>query len=420
MTYKLTNFIQIPTIGFLSVFTCLFLHALSLQLISQEAKIDSLSFTKHLQDLQNHQQFATVQDLLQEKIQKEGFKPFFTCWMIQNGLRNYYQQDNFNTFYLKNNSAQLKMTSPININSNLITRLRFPQRILQKLIHLYPDNPCPYKLLGDYYELQLVMLKNFNSTLKNKVRDLEEKIFSFYSMADKLGYENIDLNCWLGNYYLKHNQPEKAESYFLKNINNHLEDPLSLYRLAEISYSNKQFTQSLNYANRAYHKFTQDDFFLKYDALRLTANSLKALGELDKFLNSINECIQMLPDAQDAYIDLINYYISDNNTEEIEKLIKQMLLNNPFDLKGYRKTEHYITHNGNFYFGDSLFDEMLMQFENWDEIMANIYWSKGNLAFNQGLESEARKFWEISRNYMRRYLPEDSPTLKQVGKVESK
>ena len=96
-----------------------------------------------------------------------------------------------------------------------------------------------------------------------------------------------------------------------------------------------------------------------------------------------------------------------------------MFLSNPFDLKGYRCLETYLKNTRNYMFADTLFEELQLIYEDWDEVMANIYWSKGNLSYQQNRKTEASRLWEISRNYMRKYLPEDHPLIKQVGEMAS-
>ena len=134
----------------------------------------------------------------------------------------------------------------------------------------------------------------------------------------------------------------------------------------------------------------------------------------------INDCIQILPDKQEAYISLAEYYFERGKQNSVESTFRDMLFNNPYDLEGYRTFENYLTESKQYSYADSLFSELILNFENWDEAMANIYWSKGNLAFYQGLESEANNFWEISRNYMQKYLPENHPTIKEVGEINLK
>jgi hypothetical protein len=60
---------------------------------------------------------------------------------------------------------------------------------------------------------------------------------------------------------------------------------------------------------------------------------------------------------------------------------------------------------------------MMIVFEHSDEAMGNIYRFRGNLMLHRGFTEEARKLWDISRKYYSRFLPEDSPVLKQVGDI---
>jgi hypothetical protein len=397
---------------------CIFLYFPNL-LISQTTSEDSLKFLKQINDLSSKKQYASIQYLLENRLQKVSLKPYWVCRMVQNGLQNYSSHQSYKIFYLRNETTPGKTSQMDTILDIQMAQLRYPQRILRKIINSYPNYGWAYKLLGDYYDIQFQEFKSFDFAPENLVLSLEEKVFNNYSKAVKLGYVSIEVNRWLGIYYLKKNQYDKAEPCFLRNITDKIEDPVSLLKLSEISYSKKEFSRAYNFGERALEKFPKDKIYQMYEAKRLAANSLKELGELTKFQTYLKECIHSLPEIQDAYIDLINYYITDGNTQEAESTIRIMLLHNPYEKKGYRSTEKYVLDSKNFYFADTLFDEMLMQFENWDEVLANIYWSKGDLAYYQGLETEAHKYWEISRNYMRHYLPEDSELIKEVGQIEN-
>ena len=146
---------------------------------------------------------------------------------------------------------------------------------------------------------------------------------------------------------------------------------------------------------------------------------LKELGELDKYVYYLKECIRILPDVQDAYLDLIDYYLWDEKYDQAEETFRQMLLNNPFDLQGYKALVKYVLKTGHYLFASKLFDEMLLKFENSDEVMANVYRFKGNLAYFQDMPEEAKKFWELSRNYLKRYLPPHSPLIREVGDIKA-
>ncbi len=393
---------------------------LTTQVLSQSATEDSVKFLKQINELSEQKQYASIQRLLESRLQKISFKPFWACRMVQNGLENYYGQESFKIFYLRNEPIAQKITQVDTILNIQMAQLRYPQRILRKITNNNPNYPWAFKLLGDYYNLQFREFENFDFAPENLVSELEERVFNNYSKALKLGYHSIDVNRWLGIYYLNKDQTDKAEQYFIKNVTDKVEDPESLLQLSEISYSKKEFTRAYNYAARALEKFDKKRIYQIYDAKRLAANSLKELGELNKFQTYLKECIYLIPEKQEAYIDLINYYLSEGNTPAVETTIKKMLIHDPYDKKGYKITEKYILNSKNFYFADNLFDEMLMQFENWDEVLANIYWSKGDLVYAQGLETEAHKYWEISRSYMRQYLPEDSELIKEVGQIENK
>lgn len=386
---------------------------------SQDIQTDSTIFVQQVNTFLEQEKYATVHILLEEFLQQNGMKPFFTCWMVSNALTNYYRHENYDFFYLKDPDSD-KIPSTAEDENPRIIRLRYPQRILEKTIKDHSRYALAYKLLGDYYDLQLRDLSHFEFAKPTTIKSLEDRTFNNYSQAEKLGYKNIQMNRWMGDYYFNRNQLDQARNYYQKNTRKEPADGISLYRLAEISFQKKLYTQAYNYTGEALKYLTTEDLYLKYDALRLSANALQQLGESEKFLVTIQECIDLLPDLQDAYLDLIDFYEARNDSGNVKILFHEMLLSNPYELKGYRKLENYVAHTRNYSLPDSLFELMLVQYENWDEVLANIYWSKGNLAFDQKSLADANNFWEISRNYMRRYLPEDHKLIRQVGDLSQK
>ncbi len=404
----------------IQIFIYLMIAVLPRFAFAQDAARDSVFFMQQVQDLIQQKQYASAHNLLDERLQKEGMRAFYVCWMVRNGLQHFYRQTNYDIFYLKDEDNHVSGVAADSLKGIRTARLRYPQRMLQMIIDQRPQYAWAYKLLGDYYNIQFRDLTNFDFVQNTGVKDLEQKILKNYSQAQKLGFKSFQTYRWLGDYYMSTNALDTAQSLYLKSIKIEPKDAISLYHLAEISSQKKLFTQAYNYANEALKYFSPSDVYLRYDALLLSAESLKELGELDKFLYYMNDCIQSLPKMQAAYIDLAHFYDERGQTAKSEKMLRRMLLNNPYDLEGYRVLEQYIVAHQSFYFGDSLFDAMLMKYENWDEVLANIYWSKGNLSYYQGLSGEAKKYWDISRNYMRRYLPDDSPILKQVGEIAQK
>lgn len=392
---------------------------LSRSSVCQKAHEDSLIFTQQIADLIQKKMYASAHLMLEDRIEQFGVKTSFVCTMVDNALKNFSHQENYDIFYLKDEINQSESMAKNNTGNIKVARLRYPQRFLEKMIKQNQEKALPYKLLGDYYELQLSNLNNFEFVDKEKINMLEEKIFDYYSKAQQFGYDDRYLNRWLGDYHSNKGQLDIAKNYYLKNTKIEPKDPISYYRLSEISYQNKRYTQAYNYALESLKLFSKEDIYLRYDALRLGANSLKELAENKKFIKMINESIQLLPDLQEAYIDLAEFYYIQGNFSQVAKILEKMLLNNPYDLKGYRVIENYLIESKNFSFADTLFEEMILKYENWDEVLANIYWSKGNIAHSRNLPSDANNFWEISRNYMRRYLPENHKLIKQIGQISN-
>jgi len=390
------------------------------KIYGQPSAEDSILVIQQVTALIQQQKFASAQEMLQSYVEEIGMRPFFVCWMVNNGLQNYYRQENYEFFYLRDNEEESTRNVKAGKQEIKVARLRYPQRLLEKVIEQNPDMAFAYKILGDYYDIQLKDLSHFEFARDDKIKDLEEKIFSFYSQAEKLGFRDTAINRWLGDYYINKNQLELAEKYYAKNIKKNPPDAISLFHLAEISFQKKQYTQAYNYSNQSLKYLKPEDIYLKYDALRLSANSLRELGETDRFNQIINDCIQLLPDLQDAYIDLIGYYASQGDSVMAENAFSEMFMKNPFDHQGYQQLEKYILESRDYQFADSLFDNLIVKYENWDEVLANIYWSRGNIAYSRNLKSDASNFWEISKNYMKRYLPENHKLIKQVGDIAHK
>jgi hypothetical protein len=383
----------------------------------QSQPSDSLLFLQQVKNLIQMGNYATAHILLEEYIEQHGMKPDLTTLMISNGLKHYYRHENYEFFLLKDTEQKSTTQNKLKSQNIRIGRLRYPQRILENLLQQYPDYAYIYKLLGDYYDIQLQDLNNFEFAKPNNIKTLEDKIFFYYSQADMKGYQDFYLYRWLGDYHANNNQLELAAKYYHRNVTKSVSDPISFYRLAEINFQKKLYTQAYNYAQESIKHFPAEDIYLKYDALRISAQSLKELGEYDRFLELTYESIQLIPDLQDGYLDLIQFYTSPLKPKKIDSLYTEMFMKNPFELNGYRSFENYVIESDNFQFADSLFNSMLLKYENWDEVLANIYWSKGNLSYNQKLIPESNRFWEISRNYMKRYLPANHLLIKQVGSV---
>ena len=60
-----------------------------------------------------------------------------------------------------------------------------PERLLKKVIDQDPNYALTYKLLGDFYNIQYQGYRNLNLVHEERVRQLEEKSYSYYSQAEK-------------------------------------------------------------------------------------------------------------------------------------------------------------------------------------------------------------------------------------------
>ncbi len=386
---------------------------------AQETQNDSLFVFQQVEDLIAQGQYASAHLLLKDYLEHVGEKPFFVCLMVENGLKHFYDHDNYQIFYLRDSEVQWNHKLLDTLNNVRTARLRYPQRILKRLIQTHPNLAKPYQLLGYYYELQYNDLSDIDIIPMNRIQMLEKEIYRNYRKAFQLGSRDVSVVRWLGDYFYRNNQVDQAEKYYRLNIKKPHQDAISYLRLAEIYVHRKMYTEAYQYAMTALKLFPATEVYLRYDAIRLAARVLKELGELDKYVYYLKECIRILPDVQDAYLDLIDYYLWDEKYDQAEETFRQMLLNNPFDLQGYKALVKYVLKTGHYLFASKLFDEMLLKFENSDEVMANVYRFKGNLAYFQDMPEEAKKFWELSRNYLKRYLPPHSPLIREVGDIKA-
>lgn len=381
---------------------------------------DSLLAVKNARQLIASKKYASAHRALETAIQERGFQPEIACLMVENALLHYFKKKGNSIFYLSDVAETSKKNPSGTTVSRNIVSLRYPQHILAKVIREYPRYGKAYKLLGDYYVNQTSPACDSNLVDFDAYKEIETLIFDNYEHAFRLGVDDPAVNRWLGDYYKSLNQYDLALKYYLKNVENDSQDPLTYLHLSEIYFALKKYSQSYDYASMALQHFSPDAIAMRYKALRLAGQCLLNLGEMKRFLDNVLDAIQLLPDQQGAYLDLLAYYDTADDWDQMKKIIEQMLLNNPYDSDGFEALEKYAVKFNDFLFSENLFEKLIMKYENYDQIMGNIYWFRGNLLYRQGMLSEARKFWEISRSYFRKYLPEDSPFLKQIGNVNKK
>lgn len=393
------------------LFSCLFIL---IQLVSAQ---DLAIYLQQVNRLVLDKKFAAAYSVLDSAMRTSGFQPELIDPMVDNILKNYYYHRDFKVFYLRDEPENNKNSTTNKMNESRVVAVRYPDRLLQRSIEQSPQFAWTYKLLGDYYYLQISQNTNLELFAPDSYADIREKVFSNYLRAVQLGFSDANVNRWLGRYYEKANQVKLAKQYYQMNIDNNFEDPATFCFMADIYLSEKKYSQAYNYAIKALQNFSSLNPELRYQATRWAALSLYNLGEEERFLDYISDCIQIFPDAQEAYLDLLAYYEERNDPERLQKIVRQMLLNNPYSEKGYKYLERYCVKNNDYHFAESLFEELMIAFEHSDEAMGNIYRFRGNLLFRQGLEEEAKKLWDISRNYFNRFLPEDSPILKQIGDI---
>lgn len=378
---------------------------------------ESNEYLTDAQQLIQQKKYASAYAVLDSAIQTSGFQPDLICAMVDNVLKHYTLHRDFVVFYIEDEPGNGKLSSNDQISGNEIMAVRYPDRLLRKSLEQSPQFALAYKLLGDFYRLQLSENKDLNILSPEVYGDIRDKVFTNYLRAVQLGYNETAVNLWLGNYYKESNRVKIAKQYYQMNIDNNSDDPGTFCNLAEIYLSEKKYSQAYNFAVKVLQDSASLNPNLRYQATRWAALSLYNLGEEERFLDYTWECIQIFPDMQATYIDLLAYYDEKHDTENSHKIIRLMLINNPYEERGYKYLERYCVKEGDYQFGEQLFEEMMVLFEHSDEAMGYIYRFRGNLLFHQGLTDDAKKLWDISRNYFSRFLPEDSPMLKQIGDI---
>lgn len=378
---------------------------LSIPLYSFARESDDLTVARQLM---SQQQFASAHIILEGAIQRDGLLPPLVLSFAENLLKNHFQQRTFTTFYLQDKVNEAD-------SSRVIASGRHPERLLRKLLDRNSGSAKAHKLLGDFYRLQLQVDNGSEIIDISNVLKLRNTIFSHYSKAVALGTNDVAVNRWMGIYYSDFGQQEIAREYFLRN--QQLDDPLSWHHLAKITYRDKQYNDAQNFSIQALKHQQKLTLEQQYETLRIAALSLKRIGEDERFLDYLKRCIHLMPDQQDAYLDLIDYHLAKQELEKVEQLLNAMLLHNAYSTPGFKALERYCSKSGDFSFADKLFEQLMGICEHSDECMGNIYHYRGNMLYYQGLIEQAKKQWDISRRYFARILPENDIKFREVGAI---
>ncbi len=377
---------------------------------------DSADVIATARQLIQQKQFATAHALLDSAITLYGPIPSLVCLEIENVLEHHFTHKDFKTFYLRNYPQHWEESQTAQIQNSAIRFLRYPDRILKKLLEKNPKAACAYRLLGDYYNLILNNKLETYTLSRKEIADLEKQIVENYSKAVELGLQDKEIYLWLGDYYQQQNNFKRAKWYYQKTLDVNPNDPIANFRLAQIYYQEKQYSQAVARASSALDNFSDDDIYLRYDALILLAESYRELGEMDDFVDAIVEAIQFLPDQQRAYLLLIDYYDAKGQLQEAEQLFRQMLLHNPYDRPGFERLEKFVVEHNDFLFSENLFNDLIVRFENNDEVQGNLYWFRGNILWQQGLTEEAQQMWQLAKKYLKKCYPPNHPILKEIGR----
>ena len=344
--------------------------------------------------------YASAARMITEIQNAEGIQADLSCQMVSLALNRRFLQKKYEVFYLADSSQ--KGAPPRYFT------VRRPVQLLQRVLEQFPDYAPAYKLLGDYYRLQLSQINGIQFVPASVREKIQEKIFNFYQKAVKTGAQNSSILLWMGEYYQRLKQWATAEKYLNAALKKKKRNPRIYLNLAEIYLAEGHFARAYNAASSA-HKFLKTkNLPVLYRNLRIAGLALQNLGEEKRFLQYAQRCIQLMPDEQAAYRDIILFYQNKNKPAVAEKYIYQMLTNNPFDAEGFRDAREFAKKFRNFDFIGKLLSDLSVQFEDSPQVMGNIYWLRGSILTDRGKPMKAGIMWQISRQYYRKMIPADS------------
>ena len=99
-----------------------------------------------------NRQYASANVFLQSAIEKAGLLPELVCLQVENALKNHLYQRNYISFYLLDSNLE----NPNEPRAVLpYSFLSYPDRLLERIIIQNPDYQTAYKLLGDFYNLEV-------------------------------------------------------------------------------------------------------------------------------------------------------------------------------------------------------------------------------------------------------------------------
>ncbi len=384
--------------------------AILLVFISSGFAQDHHGIPDHFSELRDSRQYATVHMKLDSLLRmSDTFAPY--CQLAHNVLKNHFFERDNAVFYLRDSLLGSESGEAL-----VVAVQEVPQQ-LEKLLAQFPQSPCLNKVNGDYFALLLDEAASGKPEDKRFLDLLKDRVFQFYRQAADNGFSDVAVDRWLGIYYADIGKPERAKIYLERIFKNERQDPEASFYLSQIYFAEKQYSQCYNYALKAMAGLPDARLEMRYSATYLAARSLRQLGEGEQFVSTISECLDLLPDYQQAYLDLAGYHESRGQTEKAESVLRRMFLANPYDVAGYQFLEAYSGRQGIFYFGEALLEDLLLRHEMSDKVRGNIHFCRGNLLYRQGMFYAADRQWEISRSYYRKCLPGDSPLLQQVGEL---
>ncbi len=208
-----------------------------------------------------------------------------------NLLLNYHITTNlYHKFGLKD-LAYNEFISDYEKNKNIKYNIVFyPDLILERLVHQYPQKYSLFKALGGYY--YEVYLKYPNNQWIINDTEVLKKIKTNYLKAYKHNVYDYWSLFGIGYVYLLEGNNEKAISFFEKSIKSNPKYALTYYNLAYAFFNLKEYEKALKYSLKSYE--------MQYNPL-YKAESARLLGTIYRNLQPLERAYECFVNANDLY-----------------------------------------------------------------------------------------------------------------------
>jgi len=182
------------------------------------------------------------------------------------------------------------------------------EKILKKVIQKFPDE------LGAYLWLLRLLLQ------EGKLEEADSYYESLLKKAIELSPDKGKELCkYLGEYYLKKGEHQKAMKYLKEAISSETEDPRPYFLLGALYYQKGDIQTGISYMKKAIQKNPDYDL-----ALNFLGYAYIELGkDLDKAEKLLKRAIEINPN-EPAYLDSLGWlYVKKGDLNKAEQYLKQ-------------------------------------------------------------------------------------------------